>query len=55
MELVDRLFRVGSERERERETESHPHGNLNYFYGSILSVFLWPIILICLVQSPYLV
>ena len=29
MELVDRLFRVGSERERERETESHPHGNLN--------------------------
>ena len=36
--------RAGSER------ESHPRGSLNHFYAG----FLWPIILICLVQSPYL-
>ena len=52
--LVDRHTGRLREKDRERETESHPQGNLNYFYGSIL-VFLLPIILICLVQSPYLV
>ena len=52
--LVDRHTGRLREKDRERETESHPQGNLNYFYGSIL-VFLRPIILICLVQSPYLV
>ena len=36
-------------------TETYPCGSLNYFYGIFLSMFLWPIILICLVHSPYLV
>ena len=39
----------------ERVTESHPRGSLNYFNGIFLPVFIWPIILICLVHSPYLV
>ena len=39
----------------ERVTESHPHGSLNYSDGIFLPGFLWPIILICLVHSPYLV
>ena len=30
-------------------------GSLNYFYGAFLPGFLWPIILTCLVNSPYLV
>ena len=37
------------------ERESHPHGSLNHLYGTFLLGFLWPIILICLVQSLYLV
>ena len=33
------------------ELLSHgPSGSLNYFYGVFLLGFLWPIILICLVQ-----
>ena len=32
-----------------------PRGSLNYLYGVFLLGFLWPIILICLVHSPYLV
>ena len=40
---------------RDRVTESHPRGNLNSFYGTFLLGFLWPIILICLVRSSYLV
>ena len=38
-----------------RVIESRPSGNLNYFYGEFLPGFFWPIILICLVCSPYLV
>ena len=30
-------------------------GSLNHLYGAFLLDFLWPIILICLVQSLYLV
>ena len=40
---------------RETESESHLHGSLNYFYGTFHLVFLWLIILICLVHSPHLV
>ena len=39
---------------RETESESHLHGSLNYFYGTFHLVFLWLIILICLVHSSYL-
>ena len=35
--------------------ESSPCGSLNYFYVVFLLGFLWPIILICLVHSLYLV
>ena len=31
-----------------------PRGSLNYLYGVFLLGFLWPVILICLVHSPYL-
>ena len=41
--------RVGS------ETESHPRGSLNHFHGAFLPSFLWPIILLYLGLSPYLV
>ena len=41
--------RAGSER------ESRPHSSLNHFYGAFLPGFLWPIILLCLVLSPYMV
>ena len=44
-----------SDSRRERITEWCPCGSLNYFYGAFLLSFLWPIILICLIQSPYLV
>ena len=40
---------VGSER------QSCPPGSLNHLYGAFLPGFLWPVILICVVQSPYLV
>ena len=40
---------------REGVPESCPHGSFNYFYGAFLLGFLWPIILICLVHSPYLI
>ena len=40
---------------RETVAELHPHSILNYFNGMLLLVFLWPIILICLVHSLYLV
>ena len=33
----------------------HPRGRLNCFYGAFLLGFLWPVILICLVHTPYLV
>ena len=39
---------------RGRVAESSPHGSSNYFYARFLPGFLWAIILICLVQSPYL-
>ena len=51
IEYVDRHTDSG----RERVAELHPWGNLYYFYGVSLLYFLWPIILICLVHSPYLV
>ena len=35
--------------------ESRPRGSLSHLYGAFLLGFLWPMILICLVQSPYLV
>ena len=31
-----------------------PHGSLNHLDGAFLLGFLWPIIMICLVHSPYL-
>ena len=34
--------------------ESCPHGSLNHFYGAFLPGFLWPIFLLCLDLSPYL-
>ena len=34
---------------------SHPHGNLSHLCGAFLWGFLWPVILICLVLSLYLV
>ena len=37
------------------ERESHPRGSLNHLYGAFLLGFLWPIILLCLALSPYLV
>ena len=37
------------------ERESHPCGSLYLLYGAFLLGFLWPIILLCLVLSPYLV
>ena len=40
---------------RNRVAESHPRGNLNYFYGTFLLGFLWPVIMICLVHSLYLI
>ena len=40
---------------RGRVPESRPHGSLNHFYGTFLLVFLWAVILICLIHSPYLV
>lgn len=46
---MNRLTWVGSER------QLHPHGGLNHFHGAFLLGFLWPVILLCLVPSPYLV
>ena len=37
------------------ERESRPRGRLNHLYGAFLPGFLWPLILICLVLSSYLV
>ena len=51
IEYVDRHTDSG----RERVAKLHPWGNLYYFYGVSLLYFLRPIILICLVHSPYLV
>ena len=46
---VNRLTWEGSER------DLCPLSSLNHFYGAFLPVFLWPIIFLCLVLSPYLV
>ena len=40
---------------RRRVHELHAYGSLNSFYGAFLPGLLWSIILICLVQGPYLV
>ena len=40
---------------RGKVSEFHPHSGLNYFYGAFLPRFLWRIILICLIHSPYLI
>ena len=37
------------------ERESRPRDSLNHLYGAFLPGFLWLIILLCLVLSPYLV
>ena len=37
------------------ERELCPRGSFNHFYGAFLPGFLWPIILLCLVVSLYLV
>ena len=46
---MNRLTWVGSER------QLHPRGGLNHLHGAFLLGFLWPVILPCLVLSPYLV
>ena len=38
-----------------RERESCPRGSLNHLYGAFLPGFLWPITLLCLALSLYLV
>ena len=38
-----------------RVPELHPHGTLNHLYEVFLTIFPWPIILICLIHIPYLV
>ena len=40
---------------RRKVPELHPHCSLHYFYGALPPGFLWPVILIHLVQGPYLV
>ena len=40
---------------RGRAAEAHPLGSLDHLYGAFLLVFLWPITLFCLIQSPYLI
>ena len=50
---VDR--HTGRPRGRHRVAESCLCGSLDYFYGTFLPGFLWPIMLICLLHSPYLV
>ena len=37
------------------ERKSCPRGGLNPFYGAFILGFLWPVILLCLILSPYLV
>ena len=39
--------------ERQRITEWNPPGSLNHLRGDFFPGFLWPIILICLVQSIF--
>ena len=46
---MNRLTWVGSER------QLHPHSGLYHFHGAFLLGFLWPVIFLCLVLSPYLV
>ena len=48
---VDRQWQA----QGETVAESHSHSSLDYFNGMFLPGFLWPIILICLVHSLYLV
>ena len=36
------------------EGETCPRGTLTHLYGTFLLTFLWPVILVCLVHSPYL-
>ena len=40
---------------RRNKREQHPQGSLNHLHGTFLPSFVCPIILICLVQSPFLV
>ena len=40
---------------RQRIPELRLSGSLNHLYGAFLLVFLWSVILICLVHCPYLV
>ena len=49
MVCENRPAQAGSER------ESSSHASLNHLYGAFLPGFLWPLILLCLALSPYLV
>ena len=40
---------------RRNQREQHPHDSMTHLHGTFLPSFVCPIILICLVQSPYLV
>ena len=42
-------------RQTQKERELSPCGSFSHFYGAFLPDFLWPIIMISLVQSLYLV
>ena len=52
---MKKSVRVDRQEWTQRVAESRPHGSLNYFYGAFPLGFLWAVILICLVHSPYLV
>ena len=49
------IVRVERHTGRFRKRVAESHGSLNYFYEEFLLGFLWPIILVCLVLSPYLI
>ena len=44
-----------TDRQTDRQRKLHPCGSLNLFLGAFLPSSLWPIILVGLVQSPYLI
>ena len=46
---------VSVSRHTGRPRELRPRGSLNHFYGAFFPDFLWAVILLCLIQNPYLV
>ena len=52
---INNAWKDKGQTQGERGAESQPNGSLNYFYGTFLPGFLWPVILICLVHCPYVV